>query len=296
MAFEFRTVKCRKLKNEEWKFENLSNGYARGVFLYEYLRYSTKFRNLILRLREMDNPCMLGNWPNGYMPMTVMRREFLRKEVDGGETFERLVEALINCPKFPKTPTLKLRDQDWLRHLQRTPSVRSCSGEIIDIQDMKDATNQVVGKPGIEYHFKGAVKAQEFESVFALVIDWRKPDALIAEDFNLTVLGRRPEEFRKAGKISPQQSAIGNLVQNLPFKPLTALNWLGVLRRFDAAASDWGKYGEFYSGEMHKQLKEQGSDFHSWRRKRQRDCQRARTILAWFETGAKRKLARQQFR
>jgi hypothetical protein len=285
----------RKLRPDEWNFDRVSDDRARGVFLYEYFRYSDKCRKLVLRLRKIDNPCMCGEWLEGYKPMTIERRELLRKEV-GGATFEKLAEALMNCPQFPRTPALKLRDQDWIRDLQRTPAVRSCSGEIVASQSMKNATDQIVGKPGIEYRFKGSVKAMEFESVFPLIIDWRKPDAQIAEDFRVRVLSLRTEQFWKVGKISPTQAAIGNLADKLPFKPLTALIWLGVLRRFEAADEDWGKYFEFYDGEMRKKLEKQDSGFESRRRKCLRDCERARKILAWLETGAKEKLARAQFR
>src|SRR5260370_42068123 len=113
---------------------------------------------------------------------------------------------------------------------------------------MSGAIVQIVSKPGIEYRFSGSVKAREFESVFPLVIDWRRPDAQIAEDFRLRILSLRPARFWKTSKISPTQAAFGNLADKLPFKPLTALSWLGVLRRFEAADRDWRRYFEIYGG------------------------------------------------
>lgn len=132
------------------------------------------------------------------------------------------------------------------------------------------------GQAGIEYCFKGNYQARDFQSVFALVVDWRKPDAQINAELRKEVVAKRPEQFAAMAKGSPKQSAFFEQLGRLPFRPSNALDWLGVWRRRRKAAT-WAQYWRLY----HK-----GTEyFRGAETAREADCRKVEIILAWLETG-----------
>jgi len=283
-------VIANNLQRNEWDFDAVPPRHSRSVLFYEYSRQSLVIRRLVFELRQMDNPAMMGDFQAfPYLPLSVTRRNHLRKGIASTPAFERLVEALMNCSDYPNTPASELKDQNWVQQLGRIEPVKFCEGEITDPNPKNKALDQILHKPGIEYRFKGTLKTAEFQSVFVLMVDWRKPNAEITTAFRNKVFTFRPDRFRRHEKIPPEQAAFGDLCETLPFKPLTALVWLGELRRFEAVNHSWPDYFNLYGP---KTLK----GYDSWKRKRLRNFQRARQLVAWLESGGTRTLTRDQFR
>lgn len=276
-CFDHKMVTPAKLPEDEWKFDELPHDQIRGVFFYEFFRHSPKLQNLVIDCRGMETPKMVGDWPKGYSPLSREGRDLLERELKRGEVFHYLVEALTNCPEFPVKPALQLTDKDWLRQLMRSKAetVRLCDGIIDPDLDLKRIIEQARGKPGIDYRFKGIRQTKDYESVFPLVIDWRWPDAEIVKQIRAKVLTFRPDKFAGQAKGPPALRAFGNRCDNLPFKPSSALVWLGVLRRRETVGT-WRKYFECY----HDGKYERGAE-----RAPEADCRKARLILYYLENG-----------
>jgi len=265
----------QRLPKEEWKFDELSDDKVRGAFFYEFFRHSPKLRNLVLECRSMKAPPMVGDWPKGYVPLSLEGRHLLQRQLKNGTEFEYLVEALMNCPAFPEKAVLLLTDKDWVRELMQFPAVRLCEGVIDPDQEPEEAMKQIIAAPGANYKFKGGIQAKEYESVLVLVVDWRWPNPEIQNQLAVKTLAFRPDRFGEQAKGSPKQTAFGNLCERLPFKPSSALCWLGVLRRREAV-NTWREYFECYEGQNF----DRGDE-----RAREEDCRKARLILDCLASG-----------
>jgi len=284
-------MRAQKLPDVEWNYSDLSNysdDCVRGIFLYEYFRYSDKLRKLVIRCREGRAPI--------WSPLSPLDEEWIREATNGNDAFFPLVQQLKSCPGFPDTPALQIikngypgasqtdSGKDWLRDLGSVGAVHLYGRETLDsdseitdeFQKFSSKCSQLENEPGIEYHFKGSVQARKSESIFVLGLNWNAPDKQIIQDFRKVVLNRRPEQFRELARIPAQQTAFGKFFGKLPFKPISALNWLGVLRRRNAVKT----WREFFS------LYERQDFSRGVERAREEDCRKAKLILDWFHTGA----------
>jgi hypothetical protein len=286
----------RKLPDAEWRFEDVPEDLVRGAFIYEFFRQSKKLRDLIRECRGMTGPIMVGQWTPGYVRLTVGARQLIRERVGGGLPFEEAVEALVNCPKFPDTPALNLEDKDWLLELERAPAIRLCGGKLFD-GNWDAQMQQIRAVPGIEYCFtKSTIQTREFESIVPLAIDWRKSNAEIMQDVEVKVLSLRPGRFINMTRLPAAQNAFGNLCEKLPFKPSTALKWIGVLRRSEHLEENWQAFLKIYDDATNRRIQIGECDLIGWRQERIKERDRARAILNWFETGATTPLQQADFR
>ena len=305
------TVGAQKLPDEEWKFDDLSghsDDCVRGIFLFEYFRYSDKLRKLVIRCREGLAPI--------WSPLSPLDEEWIWEATNGNEAFYPLVQQLKSCPGFPDTPALQIvkngypgasqtdSGKNWLGDLGAVGAVRLYGRETMDKdfettdaeQNFLSAFSQLENKPGIEYHFKGNVRARAFESIFALGINWHAPDDQIVEDFRDAVLNRRPKQFLELAKIPSKQIAFGKFFGKLPFKPASALIWLGTLRRFQAAGESWKSFLELYDQPAKKAIKTGDRDFITWRQNQIEQRDKAKTVVQWLENGAAQVLDPKYFR
>ena len=300
-----------KLPTEEWNFgdqlkDETNVHLVRGVFFYEYFRCSGKLQKIVLRCRryyfneagKQPRPPVPGWEGCNYNILYPEEKEAICQKTNGWEIVGELVQGLMNNSSFPKIPALQLLNfkgqtdgqkdclRSWFCNLDSSPALRYCK-DMADGQDAQHLAQQIVGEPGIEYRFNGSLQAQKSESVIPVRIDWVKPDKQIIADFREVVLGRRPEQFHKFQKISSQQVAIGNLIDKLPFRLRSALEWLGVYRRREAVAT-WREYLEIYNPKALQEIKRgvvKAKDINELSRSREEDYRKAKLILDWFENG-----------
>ena len=295
------TTPAQKLPDEEWKFDDLSghsDDCVRGIFLFEYFRYSDKLRKLVIRCREGLAPI--------WSPLSPLEEEWIREATNGNDAFFPLVQQLKSCPGFPDMPALQIvkngypgasqtdSGKNWLGDLGSVGGVRLYGRETMDMhfettdefQKFSSLCSQLGNEPGIKYRFKGDVQARAFESIFALGINWHAPDDQIMEDFRDAVLNRRPEQFRGLAKIPSKQIAFGKFFGKLPFKPASALIWLGTLHRFQAAGESWESFLEFYDQPAKTAIKTGDRNFITWRQNQIVKRDNARGVLQWLESGA----------
>jgi hypothetical protein len=293
------TTQARRLPDEEWNFsdqlrDTKNASLVRGIFFYEYSRASSKLRKLVRKFRDTPRPHVSGWEKINYSILSLAEKEKLRQETNGWDFTGELVEALMNNHRFPRTPALKmLKDanpntdaKQWFCTLGLSPAIRLCT-EITEAQNMKHALDQAWGNPGIEYRFKGAFKAQEFESVFPLAVDWRSSDKQIIAGLRQILLERRPERFQQFKDVSSQQVPFGNFCDKLPFRLPSALAWLGVYLRLERAKT-WRKFFELYDSEALQNRNKgvvKSRDIDELARPRQEDYRKARLILECFENG-----------
>ena len=239
--------------------------------------------------------------------MSPLDEQWIREATNGNEAFFPLVQQLKSCPGFPDTPALQIvkngypgvnredSGKDWLRDLGSVGAVRLYGREIWDsdsettdeFHKFSSLCLQLENEPGIEYRYKGSVQARKFESIFSLGINWHAPDDQIVDDFRNVVLNRRPEQFRELAKIPSKQIAFGKFFGKLPFRPSSALDWLGVYRR-RGAVKTWRKYFEIYKPQALQGTKRgvvKSKDISDLSRPLQEHYRKAKLILDWFENG-----------
>ncbi|MEI8290378.1 MAG: hypothetical protein WCH99_12985 [Verrucomicrobiota bacterium] len=309
-----QVVEAQKLPDEEWNFndqlkEEKDANLIRGVFFYEYFRYSKKLRDIVLHCRKFyfdesgkQLRAQVPGWEGiNYNILNPEEKELIRQKTNGWGIVGDLVQGFMNNRDFPQETALQILKREshnafkknhvkrWFCNLDSTQGLRFCAG-IFDLkrQDQMCLIQQGLSAPGIEYRFNGNVQAQEFESVIPVVIDWRNPDKRIINDFRAAVLScRRPKEFQKFKTISSHQIAIENISDKIPFKLRSALDWLGVCRRREAAKT-WRDFFEaYYPNAIHKPKNSVGnsSGLKDLARPREADYRKAKLILDWFENG-----------
>jgi hypothetical protein len=243
------------LPREEWNFHEISDHEMKLAFLYEYGRRSKMISSSVQSVRA--NRSAVVSW---LLPV---------------------VRWLARIPEFPKMPWIRIKEQKrrWspiLAHRLTEPwAVGLC-----DVFDENVPTDGMLfGEAGIEYRFAArAIKTEPHESILVLQVNWKAPDASIINGLKQFISDCRPEELRHLAKAARQQVIYDGL--NLPFRPVTALGWLGVLRRREAVKS-WKEYVRLYPAQSGKDsLKTE-----SVMRARKEDCRQAKVILRWFEEG-----------
>jgi len=209
-----------------------------------------------------------------------------------------MVEALMNCRKFPRATASDLnKDVNWLSQLEGGRGIR-VAHEVFDKKRLPlvEGIKLALAVPGVACALNGRFLPKEYESLIPMVVDWRKSDADLVKAFQSVVLKLRHTKF-KLVKASPAvQSSIGDLCDSLPFKPLTALNWLGVLRRAISLKNDWKAYLDLYGPPKTKERIETGEiEFSNWQKERLKERDRANLLLEWFEHGATGSLSQADF-
>jgi hypothetical protein len=290
-------TQAQRLPDAEWNFsDQLRNSkdvsLIRGVFFYEYSRLSPKLRKLILNFRHTPRPHVPGWEKVNYSILDSAEKDKLRRETNGWDFTGELAEALMNNPHYPETSALQMLKttspsdgaKQWFCTLGFSPAIRLCSG-ITEAQNMKHALAQAWGNPGIEYRFNGAFQAQEFESVFPLAVDWRSSDKQIITWFRDNLLGRRPERFWKFKNVSHHQVVLGELCDQLPFTFISALDWLGTLRRFEASNRSWKFFLGQYDPRAKAGIDHGDRDYVTWRQNQIDRKTKASKILTCLESG-----------
>ena len=297
-----QTPPPQKLPDEEWNFNDVpgeSDDFVRGIFLYEYFRHSSKLRQLVLRCREGLAPI--------WSPLSVLDEQWIRGATDGNEGFFPLVQYLKSCPAFPDLPALRILKNGypgavqedsgiiWLTGLGSLGAVRLYGRETMAWESKTQegfsrSCAQLTNESGIEYRFIGNVQAQSSESIFPLGLNWLAPDDQIVDEIRTKVLSRRPDQFRHLAKIPSKQIAFGKFIGKLAFKPVSALNWLGTLRRFQAAGNSWDSFLELYDQSAKADIDKSYRDFFTWRQNQMDKRDKAMLVLEWLENGASQPL------
>ncbi|MEO5803869.1 MAG: hypothetical protein ABIR24_10085 [Verrucomicrobiota bacterium] len=298
-----------KLPDEEWKFDWVTDELARGVFLYEYFRTSDKLRNLVVSCRVGSSQ----SFPTGEQSREIIaahkagrdaskiiskttkmfvlshdEERLISEQTNSGAYYYSLVQSLMNCSGFPNSPAVRIsRDgypgvldknagNRWLQDLVSSNGLGLCWREMNDPhQDPLAAAAQRCFKPGIEYRFNGSFAAKDYESVFPFVIDWRKTDEQIETDFHDMLRNHRPTQFKAMAVGPAKQSAFFHEPEKLPFRPRSALEWLGVFRRREGVQK-WSEFWHLYGSEPFYR----GCDT-----ARKADNKKVKNILHWLETG-----------
>lgn len=266
-------------------------------FLYEYARASTELVTLVEGFRAMKQPRVIG-FPEGLRLVTHEMRELRKNFPDG---MFSILEWLMNRTSFPKEPWTKQGSALGGLGVDGGPAVRCCPGakpanseRETNSKAFKSVGQQVLHRPGIAYQHEISYKAAPYESVYALVVDWRQPDAEIWQALRRTI--RRPHEFTALAVINPEQRALWTLTDKLPFTPDAALGWLETLRRFNQCGESWPAFLEQHDARIKKRMEKGSVSYESWRRKHQRECEHARVVLRWLEDGGQRQLTRRDIR
>lgn len=260
-----------------------------GEFLYEFARESKLIRELVERARKQANP--VPGWPD----RVFMLPQIIRNELKGKTGLISLVEALMNCQQFPKTPALNLKDQNWLARLAGPGAIRPLPWVPAGVAGEQNAPEgSAVGAPRHDLARLVRVMTRThdvagYESPFCFAVDWRKPDSTILKELKSYILARRPDKFAKLRVIYSTQSAIFNRVRKLPFKITAAMDWLKTLQRFRSVSDSWNEFDKRWP-------RDRRQDEESWSRQRRHEKENALRIIEWLEQGAKRKLAREDFR
>jgi hypothetical protein len=311
----------RALPREESDFTALleHDAVVRGAFLYEYFRASEKLRGIVEEyqhyVRQVEAQAAQSAPKRGtFEPIgTALARRWAVQEpfrpamhavLDQSgipADMHGTVITLAHCPGFPTKAAVRI-DPLRLALLADDSAVRSCPA--FDQTNMERWVAMGNGQAGIEYSFRGSYRAQDFESVFSLVVDWRRSDAQIRAGLESVVIKKRPEQFAQFARVPELQSPLWSRLSKLGgFTPRTALNWLGVLRRFESCERSWQTYLTRYETgakrrqfELNERSQRHRASFENWQRQRQNECQNARILLAWLESGAMRELSRGDFR
>ncbi|HEY9173722.1 MAG TPA: hypothetical protein VI136_15660 [Verrucomicrobiae bacterium] len=258
------------------------------MFLYEYFRSSQRLRTLVVACRKLSRP-LIEEDPADYRLITAQLRSrlLLLPEVQQDRGLVPVIEAwmkddetamfvgnFVNCRPFPETPALILRDQRWLSILGQSSAVWQCSS-VLKAAGVAEIVALSFGPPGVVYRFEGSYSAKPYESVFPLVVDWRKNNRQILRDFDAEVLGKRPKEFAEFAKGRAKQTPFFTQPGVLPFRPRSALDWLGVWRRRQEV-NTWREYWRLYCPPKYERTDEVA---------RQADCRKVGLIFNWLETG-----------
>jgi|GEM_PF-6235854 len=280
----------KKLAEKEWNFSKLSPEQVPYAFFYEYSRQSDKIKELIKVYRELipylDEEAPGEGWffsIETTRDLTIDQKDEIRSKTElfTENEYLFLIRWLGRCEKFPDTPFLELKEEDYRNgpdvafnarlfpvNGQGFSEIESCW-----IKDFQENTFRVD-----PYHVRyklppvaGRGPSGEHVSAHLIRIDWWKSNNELQAEFAEWV-----EACRQYIKVEPVKTgARGILNQPLDLpkeckKMSTALAHLGSLRCLKATGS-WEKYLTVYHTDK------------SDRRYLEKDVSAARKVISWLE-------------
>lgn len=281
----------KKLPESEWEFSSLAPSLVSYAFFYEYSRQSEKIKSLVKVYRELirhgiEYYDVFSDWardPKNSQKLSEEKRAALWKKTDQFKenNYLPLIRWLAHCKKFPETPFLKLKPEEY----RNGPEV-SLNERVFPVDGrgvcemgycwMKDFNEQ---KFDIALtHRLGSCQPMaadpdaEHITAHMLRVDWWKTDSELKQEFSEWVDVYR--KFLKVKPIPPGKRGFLSRPLDLPKeckKKDTALAHLGKLRCRNHAGS-WEKYFAIYCA----------PDVN--RRYLERDVSAAKQVLAWMES------------
>jgi hypothetical protein len=319
----------KMLLREEWDFYNLDDQEVKLAFYYEYGRASNYVKNEVGKMRAARPPSRPDIWPypaiadkhrlhevnqwlaeqEQYFPetpwLTVRANEVakinkLRAEVRNQEAqinatlpAEQKI-CLAGMPGNPGDPVIPI---EWM--------VRALKGGKIDLRlGAAGFSHAWLGDPQVykawimrRAELFSTLSSGEFApdpttSHIEGAIDWRAADDEIIEKFAWFLERERPAQFRDNAKTPSVQRGFDTA---FPFRKVSALVWLGILRRFEAANESWQTFLELYDPEAKQKIDIGDKDFVTWRDNQMEKRDKALNVLNWFETGLPEYIARENF-
>jgi len=278
----------KKLPESEWDFSGLAPSLVSYAFFYEYARQSEKIKSMAKVYRELirhgiEYHDLWSAWasdPKKSPKLSEEKKAKLWKKTEQLKTndYLSLIRWLAYCKKFPETPFLELKPEDY----RNEPDV-AVNERIFPVKGrgvcemgycwMKDFDKQTFDITLT--HRLGSCQPMaadpdtEHITAHMLRVDWWKTDSELKQEFSEWVDVYR--KFLKVKPIPPSKRGLLNRPLNLPKecrKMGTALVHLGNLRCLEAAGS-WENYLALYEKINRRYL--------------ERDISAARKIIAWLE-------------
>ena len=274
----------KKLASAEWNFSALKPQEIDAAFFYEFSRSSKVVVEKVELYRSLHwvitdflftSPLCL----DGEIFDSLVHEEQakIQQKLDAFKknSFLRVIDWLSYCPKFPEIPFLDLAPADY-REKGRGLPIHTRG--FIDLGFHSQKTSMLPGIFLNEPNYHKAVSSpgliEEHESLHVVMVDWRKTNGELVEDFTSWLALNREELWGK----ETRPAARGLFNEPLPFpdnckKKDTALVNLGKLRCLEASAH-WGDYMQSYNSGI------------SDDRNLKKDVAVARQLIDWFDSQA----------
>ena len=222
-------------------FSNAQEDIEYAAFWYEFARESPTTKALVEEFKAEETASFKGK-------PTARYREIQRMPLYW------VIFTLAHLIQFPATPWKNLEDREAVQlDLDRRTLGRHSVVELFS-------------QPGdLEYLLSNP---PPHTTTHVIQIDWRGPDTQLCQAFE-HILCQRPEKYSQFKNGSLQQVGVD---QYFPFRKAKALLWLGVLRCFKAAGSNWATYLDIYPSNPDP-------------RARKRERKQAQLIVEWFNAG-----------
>jgi hypothetical protein len=280
----------KKLPENEWRFKKLPPALVSYAFFYEYARQSHKIKALVDEYRKLTSHGIeyhdvWSDWAmdskkSGNLPKEKTKVLWQKTEQFKVNDYLPLIRWLAHCKKFPKTPFLELKSEDYRNGPEVSVNERVfpvngrgvCEMGYCWMKDFSDKTFQISLTPrlGSFQPIATGPDGEEHVTAHMLRVDWWKTDSELKQEFAEWVDVYR--KFLKVKSIPPGKRGLLNQPLDLPKecrKMGTALAHLGNLRCLEAAGS-WENYLDIYEKIDRRYL--------------ERDVSAARAVLAWLES------------
>ena len=307
------------LPREEWDFYNLGEQELQFAFFYEYGRDSDAVKREVEKMRAArPQPHIWPYWPREHhlnealfwlaqqdsfpaTPWLNLKKEAI-KQVRQKRAETRNEETRINAGlhefiKLPprckvtlptKSPEESVEAIEWMCAVLRGSNValRPHIGfEHVWLGNAKAVrawhekqAGTFVFPPGCE------IEPRPDYSVLKFAINWRLTDKEIMDMVSGLITGARPCQFKADARTPHVQLSFNGA---LPFRTISALQWLGVLRLRNSVKT-WREFFERYRANA---LSKTGSgtvksrDVSELARPPKEDCRKAKLVLDWFNRG-----------
>ncbi|MGH7950637.1 MAG: hypothetical protein ACREFE_01775 [Limisphaerales bacterium] len=302
-------MNAKPLPREEWNFPILDKEEISRAFYYEYGRASYFVKNEVAKMRAARPAGRPDIWPypaiadrhrlhkvlhwlavqESYFPKTpwLLLKEKTIAEIQKERAEARSKEAQINAtlPSGTKfcvggragKPGDPVKSIEWMVEALRYNFDLRIGGawfEHLWRGDVK--AYQVEIKRRAEFYSKISEGELQLEPEYGGVrgtIDWRATDKEIITKFSWFLKRARPAQFKDNAKTPLGQRGFDIA---FPFRENSALNWLGVFRRYNATKITWRDFFRLYKNRDMNRGEE---------RAHQEDYRKAEKILDWFNTG-----------
>jgi hypothetical protein len=313
----------KQLPRVEWNFSELDDEEISEAFYYEYGRQSEFVKTAVAKIRAwmnaketIESGCSIGSrfydvlWWLGYEPsfpntswLSLKANTIL--EINKQRADEQKKKTEINAMLPPGErccgggiagqPGDPVEAIEWMVRALRSSRTHLRFGGA-GFHHVRMADSKSYG----EWQKKEAESLSELVALESEIvpvpevsriwgaIDWNATDAEIIEALKWFLSRSRPAEFRHCAKTPRGQQGFNN---SFPFRMKSALEWLGVLRRYEDAKS-WREYMELYNPAALKKLGKntvKSRDISEFAIPREADCRKAKLILEWFDKGTQLK-------
>ncbi|MBK1875593.1 hypothetical protein [Pelagicoccus mobilis] len=262
------------LPRSEWDFTDISDDAVSAAFFWEYARQSEPTKERFAVLLESEP----ANWITKPIPSELKARCEEIRSLPYFSALQFVTHFSESFPRFGVRSVDAFGEEHFLSGLkgefEPVVSLHKLSkgqSPTIEWDEAKEAFG-CVGEDGLRYHADECESAQHYLLKVPTSLNAAAVVSQIIEQLKV----HWPKELESSFSKSSLLKGIGG--EPLGYNKRYALEWLGVLRRFEASGGSWERYLNLYP---------EGGDKDSVKRKLREQRNKAREVLKWFDAGCR---------